>query len=115
MRNFFVTIFIHLVFLTSFGQIKDLVATEGISTDLHKANVGKISFMNGNIPLDQYKESDFLTTFNLTRKSDLNIRVFMNNSVTNYLHQLAPDFAVEELLQSGNLQFSFYIDGQFIY
>tara|TARA_R110000868_G_scaffold142045_2_gene359119 strand:+ start:1413 stop:3077 length:1665 start_codon:yes stop_codon:yes gene_type:complete len=115
MKIFFVTILVNLVFLTTFGQIKDLVATEGISTDLHRANVGKISFMNGNIPLDQYKESDFLTSFHLTRKSDLNIRVFMSNSVTNYLHQLAPDLTVEELLNRGNLQFSFYIDGAFIY
>ncbi|WP_369765129.1 serine hydrolase domain-containing protein [Flavobacterium sp. WC2429] len=115
MKKFFATILVNLVFLTSFGQIKDLVATEGITTDLHKANVGKITFMNGNIPLDQYKESDFLTSFNLTRKSDLNIRVFMNNSVTNYLHQLAPDLPIEELLNVGNLQFSFYIDGQLIY
>ncbi|WP_367752936.1 serine hydrolase domain-containing protein [Flavobacterium sp. WC2430] len=115
MKKFFATILVNLVFLTSFGQIKDVVATEGIATDLHKANVGKITFMNGNIPLDQYKESDFLTSFNLTRKSDLNIRVFMNNSVTNYLHQLAPDLPLEELLHVGNLQFSFYIDGQLIY
>jgi CubicO group peptidase (beta-lactamase class C family) len=115
MKKFFATILVNLVFLTSFGQIKDVVATEGITTDLHKANVGKITFMNGNIPLDQYKESDFLTSFNLTRKSDLNIRVFMNNSVTNYLHQLAPDLPIEELLNVGNLQFSFYIDGQLIY
>ncbi|WP_369769344.1 serine hydrolase domain-containing protein [Flavobacterium sp. WC2416] len=115
MKKFFATILVNLVFLTSFGQIKNVVATEGITTDLHKANVGKITFMNGNIPLDQYKESDFLTSFNLTRKSDLNIRVFMNNSVTNYLHQLAPDLPIEELLNVGNLQFSFYIDGKFIY
>lgn len=115
MKKFIVTILINLFFITAFGQIKDLVTTEGISTDLHKANVGKISFMNGNIPLDQYKESDFLTSFNLTRKSDLNIRVFMSNSVTNYLHQLAPDLPMEELLEKGNLQFAFYIDGRFIY
>ncbi|WP_367769725.1 serine hydrolase [Flavobacterium sp. WC2421] len=115
MKKFFATILVNLVFLTSFGQIKNVVATEGITTDLHKANVGKITFMNGNIPLVQYKESDFLTSFNLTRKSDLNIRVFMNNSVTNYLHQLAPDLPIEELLNVGNLQFLFYIDGKFIY
>lgn len=97
------------------AQNNDIVKTDGITTQLHKQNIGKITFMNGNIPLDQYKESDFLKSFNLTRKSDLNIRVFMNNSVVNYLHQLNPDLTSDELLKTGNLQFSFYIDDTFIY
>ncbi len=97
------------------AQNNDLIKTDGITTELHKKNVGKITFMNGNIPLDQYKESDFLKSFELKHKSDLNIRVFMNNSVTNYLHQLNPDLTAEKLLQTGNLQFSFYINNKFIY
>lgn len=97
------------------AQNKDLIKTDGITTELHKNNIGKITFMNGNIPLDQYKESDFLKSFELKRNSDLNIRVFMNNSVTNYLHQLNPDLPAEKLLQTGNLQFSFYVDNKFIY
>ena len=101
--------------LMTFGQTKDIVKTDGITTVLHRSNVGKVTFMNGNIPLDQYKESDFLTSFPLTYKSDLNIRVFMDNSLTNYLHQLAPEFSAEQLLEKGNLQFAFYIDGKFIY
>lgn len=106
-----------ILFFTSIvsAQKNDLIKTDGITTDLHKNNIGKITFMNGNIPLDQYKESDFLKSFELKRKSDLNIRVFMNNSVTNYLHQLNPDLTAEKLLQTGNLQFSFYVDNQFIY
>ena len=106
-----------ILFFTSLisAQNNDLVKTDGITTDLHKNNIGKITFMNGNIPLNQYKESDFLKSFELTRKSDLNIRVFMNNSVVNYLHQLNPDVNAEKLLQTGNLQFSFYIDNKFIY
>jgi CubicO group peptidase (beta-lactamase class C family) len=115
MKKFYGIIIVNLVFLTAFGQIKDLVPTDGITSELHQAHIGQITFMKGNIPLEQYKESDFLTSFNLTRKSDLNIRVFMNNSVTNYLHQLAPDLPIEELLKMGNLQVSFYIDGAFIY
>lgn len=101
--------------LMTFGQTKDIVKTDGMTTVLHKSNVGKVTFMNGNIPLYQYKEADFLTSFPLTYKSDLNIRVFMDNSVTNYLHQLAPELSAEQLLEKGNLQFAFYIDGKFIY
>lgn len=115
MRKILVLIFLSLFCLTIFGQSQDLVKNDGITTDLHKKSVGKITFMNGNIPLDQYKESDFLKSFPLTYKSDLNIRVFMDNSITNYLHSLAADLSAEQLIEKGNLQFSFYIDQKLIY
>ncbi|MBF4491219.1 serine hydrolase [Flavobacterium sp. MR2016-29] len=97
------------------AQNNDLYKTDTITSNLQNANKGKITFMDRNIPLQQYKESDFLKSYELKYKSDLNIRVFMENSVINYLHQLAPDLPAEMLLESGNLQFSFYIDNQFIY
>lgn len=115
MKRILLLLLINLVGLTSYSQISDLYKTDGITSALQKANVGKVTFMNGNIPLGQYKESDFLKSFKLTHKSDLNIRVFMANSVTNYLHQLAPDLSSEQLLKAGNLQFAFYIDNKFIY
>lgn len=115
MRKILVLIFLSLFCLTIFGQSQNLVKNDGITTDLHKKSVGKITFMNGNIPLNQYKESDFLKSFPLTYKSDLNIRVFMDNSITNYLHFLAPDLSAEQLIEKGNLQFSFYIDRELIY
>lgn len=115
MRKILFLIFLSLFCLTIFGQSQDLVKTDGITTDLHKKSIGKITFMNGNIPLNQYKESDFLKSFPLTYKSDLNIRVFMDNSITNYLHFLAPDLSAEQLIEKGNLQFSFYIDRKLIY
>lgn len=113
-RTLLAVLIIHSCF-SAFGQVKDLVATDGITTDLHKANVGRVTFMKGNIPLDQYKPSDFLKSFQLGYRSDLNIRVFMDNSVTNYLHQLAPDLPEKELLNKGNLQFAFYVDDKLIY
>ena len=79
----------NILSLTAFGQIKDIVQTDGITTPLHQANIGRITFMSDNIPIETCKESDFLTSFELKRVSDLNIRVFMDNSITNYLHQLA--------------------------
>lgn len=104
-----------LISFSSTGQIPDLVQTDGIVHPLHKANIGRIRFMNGNIPLDQLKETDFLTSFLLKPASDLNIRVFLGNSITNYLHHLAPALTEEELNKNGNYQFSFYVDGKFIY
>jgi len=115
MKRILLLLLINLFVLASYSQISDLFKTEGITSELHKANIGKVTFMNGNITLSQYKESDFLKSFKLTHKSDLNIRVFMDNSVTNYLHQLAPDLPSERLLETGNLQFAFYVDNKFIY
>lgn len=105
----------NLFCLTFFGQTKDIVATDGISSDLHRSNVGRITFMDRNIPLNEYKETDFLKTFELKQQSNLNIRVFMKNSITNYMHPLAPELSEEELNMKGNYQFSFFIDDVLIY
>jgi CubicO group peptidase (beta-lactamase class C family) len=110
-----VLLIINLSFLIASAQSTDLFKSDGATSELHRQNMGKVTFMNGNIPLDQYKSSDFLTSFNLTYKSDLNIRFFLDNSITNYLHQLAPNLSAEELVKMGNLQFAFYIDDMFIY
>jgi CubicO group peptidase (beta-lactamase class C family) len=109
---------ISLVFLvlsnTLFGQT-DLVKSEGIKGPLHLANIGKVTFMSKPIPLEQYKEADFLKAFELKDTGDLGIRVFMGNSLTNYLHLLAPELTADELTKIGNYQFSFYVDGALIY
>lgn len=97
------------------AQTNNLFKPDEITTELHKNNIGKVTFMKGNIPLEQYKESDILKSFELTYKSDLNIRVFMNNSVINYLHQLNPELSADQLLTTGNLQFAFYIDNKLLY
>lgn len=115
MKQILCLLLIKLSCLTAYAQVKDLYQTDGFTSELHRSNVGKITFMNGNIPLNQYKKSDFLKSFELAHKSDLNIRVFMDNSVANYLHRLSPDMAADKLLKMGNLQFAFYIDDQFVY
>ena len=101
---------ISLFCFMGFSQNTNLFKTDEITGNLYKSNIGKVTFMDGNIPLDQYKESDFLKSFNLVYKSNLNIRFFLNNSITNYLHQLAPNLSAEELVEKGNLQLAFYID-----
>ena len=108
------TAFFLLLSAAAFGQ-SDFVKSEGITSQLHQANVGKITFMSKLIPIENYKESDFLKTFELKEAGDLNIGVFMNNSLTNYLHRLAPELAAEELVSRGNYQFSFFVDGALIY
>ena len=41
----------------------DIVKSEGITSSLHQANIGKITFMSKLIPIESYKEMDFLKTF----------------------------------------------------
>lgn len=101
--------------LTGFSQSKDIVPTDGITSAIHKANIGKVTFMERNIPLEQYKETDFLKTFELNKDSNLSIRVFMDNSITNYMHRLVPGLSAEELNLKGNYQFSFLVDNILIY
>lgn len=110
-----ILILLSLCATTAWGQTKDIVQTDGFVNPLHQANVGRIVFMGSNIPLDQLKETDFLTSYELKLVSDLSIRPFLANSITNYLYQLAPDLPADELIKKGNYQFSFYVDGKPIY
>lgn len=105
----------NIVCFTAFGQSKDIVQTDGIKSSIHMDNIGKVTFMNRNIPLEQYKETDFLKTFELKQETNLNIRVFLGNSITNYMHLLAPELSSDELNLKGNYQFSFLVDNKLIY
>lgn len=110
-----ILILLPLYVATVCGQTKDLVQSDGFINPLHQANVGRIAFLPRDIPMDQLKESDFLTSFDLKPVSDLSIRPFLANSITNYLHPLAPELPADELIKKGNYQFSFYVDGKLIY
>lgn len=110
-----ILLLINVFCLNVFGQVNDIVQTDGIKNPLHNANIGTITFMNGDIPLEEYKEIDFLKTFELKRATNLNIRVFLANSITNYLHQLAPTLTADELNLNGNYQFLFFVDNNLIY
>nr|WP_294859495.1 serine hydrolase [uncultured Fluviicola sp.] len=105
------------IFITciSFAQLSNIVTSDSISYPVHKDNIGKIAFMGKTIPIEAFQQSDFLTNFELKQKADFNIRVFMGNSLTNYLHKLSPGAAVDELVKNGNYQFTFLVDGKKIY
>lgn len=98
-----------------FAQTSDIVTSDSITYPVHKEHIGQIAFMGTIVPIEQFKAADFLKTFELKEKTDLNIRVFMENSLTNYLHVLAPGLSAEELVQNGNYQFTFLVDGTKIY
>lgn len=113
----------HTLFLTAvlflitnlFAQTADLVKPDSITLPVHKEHIGTIAFMEKVIPIEEFNETGFLRSFELKEKSDLNIRVFMANSLTNFLHQLAPELSAEELVKNGNYQFTFWVDGKQVY
>jgi CubicO group peptidase (beta-lactamase class C family) len=98
-----------------FGQTTDIVKCDSITYPIHKANIGKIAFMTKIVPIETFKQTDFLTTFELVEKADLNIRVFLGNSLTNYLHLLGPQLTADELTKSGNYQFTFFVENKKVY
>lgn len=109
--------FLLLLFISklSFSQLSNLVKSDSITYPVHQNNIGKIAFMGNTIPIENFKESDFLASFELKKKADLNIRVFMGNSLTNYLHRLSLESTVDELVKNGNYQFTFIVDNVKIY
>lgn len=98
-----------------FGQTIDFVKSDSIAYPIHKANIGKIAFMTKTVPIEAFKQEDFLNTFEYVEKTDLSIRVFLGNSLTNYLHLLAPQLTADELTKSGNYQFVFFVDNKKVY
>ena len=116
MKKTIITNCIFLIYQTFlFGQTTDIVKSEGITSPLHQKNIGKITFMGSPIDIENYKEIDFLTSFTIKDTTDFNLRVYLGNSLTNYLHPLAKDLAVDDLVSKGNFQFSFYFDDKLLY
>lgn len=114
-KKFTLLVTIILTTINLFGQSSDFVKCDSITYPIHKANIGKIAFMSKVVPIETFMQGDFLTTFELKENSDLNIRVFLGNSLTNYLHILSPQLAADELTKNGNYQFTFFIDNKKVY
>jgi CubicO group peptidase (beta-lactamase class C family) len=114
-RQFGIIILSLLTYLNVSGQITDFVKSDSITYPIHKSNIGKIAFTGQTIAIENIKETDFLNSFELKEKSDLNIRVFLDKSLTNYFHLLSPQSTADELTKNGNYQFTFIVDSKKIY
>jgi CubicO group peptidase (beta-lactamase class C family) len=99
----------------TFGQLPDIVKTEGVKTALQRDNIGKIVFTSKAIPVLELKENDFLKSYTLTNKSDLFFIAFFDNSLTNYMHRLEPGLTADSLVKIGNYQFTLYVDNKEVY
>lgn len=93
----------------------DIVRSEGITSPLHQTNVGRIAFVSRHLPADSLNAADLLQAVELKGTGDLAMRAFLANSLTNYLHRLAPALSAEELARNGSYQVSFIVDGAPVY
>ena len=107
--------FVLLSCLNVLGQKTEFVKSDSLLYPIHKANLGKIAFIGTAIALENLKETDFLKSITFTEKTDLNIRVFLEQSLTNHLHMLAPQANADALTSHGNYQFTFIIDSKKVY
>ncbi len=104
-----------LCLLQLVAQTDPFIKDQGITSALHQANIGRILFTSSEIPLTQLAGKDGLATYELTNKSSLFITVFMDRSLTNNLHRLAPALGADSLTKIGGYQFSLFVDGALIY
>lgn len=104
-----------LTYLNVSGQKTEFVKSDSIIYPIHKSNIGKIAFMGQAIEIENFKETDFLKSSEFKENTDLNIRVFLGKSLTNYLHLLSPLSTADELTKNGNYQFTFFVDNKKIY
>lgn len=104
-----------LISSLSFSQVKNIIEPEKIENSVQKNHLNKIIFLDKVIALENIKENDLLKTMTFQEDKDFDIRVFMDNSLVNYLHQIDPILSADELLKKGNYQFNFIVDGKLIY
>lgn len=100
---------------TLFAQTTNIVTNQGITSAFHQANLGKVLFTAKNISVSEIRQADVLREYVFTNKSGLFMTVFMANSMTNYLHELAPDLPADSVVKIGNYQFALYVDGRLVY
>lgn len=107
--------FFSCISLISIAQEPDIVNTEGIKTELQRANIGKIFFTDKRIANEVLHETYFLRSYTLTNNSDLFFVAFLGNSLTNYKHRLSPNVSADSLFKIGNYQFTLFVDGKEVY
>lgn len=116
MRLTLLLIYVTLLFSNlCFGQVKNIVEPQLTKTELHQSNIGKIFFTKQHLSYESINEGSFLKTYKLTNKSNLFFVAYFNNSLTNYKHQILPEYSGDTLFKIGNYQFSMYIDSKLIY
>src|ERR1044072_304385 len=106
---------LQLLVSSLFAQSTNIVTNQGITSAFHQANLGKVLFTAKSIAVSELRQEDVLQDYTFTNRSDLFMTVFMGNSITNYLHYLAPHLSADSVVKIGNYQFGLYVDGRLVY
>ena len=77
--------------------------------------IENLSFSKIDIEKTKLTSNNYTNNFTLNKDEFLNIHFTLEKPLVESLQLLAPNLSVEQLLQKGNFQFSFFIDGKVIY
>lgn len=114
MRLFITGVLYLLIGLTALSA-QNIVQPDQNKNKIQEQYAGKITFLAKPKTIEQLSEEDLIAAFELKEGASLDARIFLRNSLTNYLHLLDESLTPEELAQNGNFQFAFYVDDKLIY
>jgi CubicO group peptidase (beta-lactamase class C family) len=117
LKRFALVLFYVVCFSDSaFAQSPNIKENVDFTSALSKANAGTITFASKDIALAEYTENDFLTSYQLTNRSQLFMTAFLEKPLSKYLPGLSPGKPSSKELDSiGSYYFSFYVDDSLIY
>lgn len=84
-------------------------------TDSQQKLSGKIIFSTTAKAIESYQATEFIQRFELNSTKSLYFNAVLDQPLTAYLQQLAPELSAEEVNKIGNYQFTFYVDGSVVY
>ncbi|MBU0913974.1 MAG: beta-lactamase family protein [Gammaproteobacteria bacterium] len=95
----------------------DALATksEPIHTDVQQKLSGKIIFSNTPKAINVYQAAELIQGFELNSSKNLYFNAVLDQPLTAYLQELAPELSAEEANKIGNYQFTFSVDGSLVY
>ncbi|PQJ18930.1 serine hydrolase [Tenacibaculum sp. SG-28] len=92
---------------------KNDTASQSINTDLDKK--GNLSFSKDDIERIKSTSYNHINRFTLNKDEFLNIHFTLEKPLIQSLQKVAPNLSEDELLEKGNFQFSFLVDGKKVY
>lgn len=106
-----------VTFLLMFGKLYSQtdLPNDGITSTSHKKYIGKIVFASSITPLKfgSENENEFLNRFMLGQS--IFFRVYLDNSLFNYINNLSPGYAREEINSKGGYLIKLYLDNEEVY
>ncbi len=106
-----------LLFAGAYNLAAQALAAEPNLTqgDMLQKYSGKILFSTSPKAINAYQPTEFIQKFELNSSKNLYFNAVLNQPLTAYLQELAPELSAEEANKNGNYQFSFSVDGAVVY